>query len=153
MCDIANAEQAEVVQQGQEVFAAVESVEGEAELEGGIDLLLADDAAEQVEVAVELSVDRQQVAQLAVVDADIGVDQLVGHGSVGHGLIEEIEDHVGVVEVALGVLGEPIAVVPLAHHCQRGFDILIEHAAVAVHLQQAPHLLLGEAQHVVELWV
>ena len=46
-------------------------------LDVAIDLLLADDVAQQVEVAIELAVDRQQMAQLAVVDADVGVDQLV----------------------------------------------------------------------------
>jgi len=39
------------------------------------------------------------------------------------------------------------------HHRQRGFNILIEHAVVAVHFQQIAHLLLGEAEHVVELRV
>ena len=76
----------------------------------GVHLLVADDVAQQVEVAVELAVDRQQVAQLAVVDADIGVDQFSWRFFIWRGFIEEIEHHVGIVEDALGFLGEPIAI-------------------------------------------
>ena len=96
----ADAEQAEVVQQRQEVFAPVQSVQGEAELDGAVSGLLADEVAQQVEVAVELAVDRQQVAQLAVVDAHIGVDQLPWRSFVRHGFGEEVEHHVGIVEDA-----------------------------------------------------
>ena len=50
-------------------------------------------------------------------------------------------------------LGEPVAVVPLAHDAHGGLDLLVEHAQVAVGLDQVPHLRLGEADHLVEVRV
>ena len=117
----------------------------------GVHLSLADDAPEQLEVAVELPVDRQQVAQLAVIDAHVHVDQVLRHGFVGNGVFQVVEDHVGVVEVALGARGEAIAVVPLAHDLQGGVHVLPQHPVLPVPLQEALHLFLGEAEHLVEL--
>ena len=47
----------------------------------------------------------------------------------------------------------PVAVVPLPHDAHGGLEVLIEHAQVAVGLDQAPHLRLGEADHLVEVRV
>ena len=154
----ADAEQPEVVQQGEEVLAPVEPFQGEAHLYVAVRRALADEAPEQVEVAVELfralaglPIHQQQMAELAVVDAHVGVDEVVRHGLVRHGLGQEVQHHVGVVHGALGALGEPVAVVPLAHHVERGVHVVIESAAPPVRLQEASHLRLGEAEHGVEL--
>ena len=72
---VTDAQQPEVVQQGEEVLRIGEALQREAGLDAGVHLLLADDVPQQVEVAVELPANHQQVAQLAVVDAYVGVDQ------------------------------------------------------------------------------
>ena len=92
----------------------------------------------------------QQVAQFAVVDAHVAVDQFVRHGPVRDGVLQVVEHHVRVVEIRLGALGEPIAVVPLPHEGQGGVDLLIEHADAAVGLEQAPHFR-REAEDLVEV--
>ena len=154
----ADAQQPEVVQQRQEVLRGVEPLQGEARADVGLRLALADDVAQQVEVAVELLrarahplVHQQQVAQLRVVDANVGVDETARHRLVREGILQVMEYHAGVVEVAGGVLGEAVAVVPLAHHVEGGVHVLVERAALPVELQKAPHLRFGEAEHPVEL--
>ena len=112
----------------------------------------ADEVAQQVEVAVELPVDGEQVAQLAVVDAHVGVDQVVRRGLVRNGCLQVIQDHIRVVEVVAGCRSEPVAIVPFAHHCHRLVHVLVEHAVAAVGLQDAAHFGLGEAKNLVELW-
>ena len=57
----------------------------------------------------------------------------------------------GVVHVVGRGPGEAIAVVPLAHHRHRLVHVLVEHAAVAVDLQNAAHLPGREAHQLVEL--
>ena len=57
----------------------------------------------------------------------------------------------GVVEIGRGLLGEPVAVVPLAHQRHRFIHVLVERAVVAVGLHQVAHLGLGEADHFVEV--
>ena len=91
------------------------------------------------------------MAQLAVVDAHVGVDQPARAGFVGQRVVQVVEHHVGVVYGVLSVLGETVAVVPLAHQGQRLVNVLIECAALPIHLQQAAHLRLREAQQLVEL--
>ena len=66
-------------------------------------------------------------------------------------VLHVVEHHVGVVDDALRLFREPVAVVPLAHGAARRFDVLVEHAQVPVRLQHAPHLVLGETEHLVEL--
>ena len=118
---------------------------------------LAGHLAQQVEVAVEprprLAADGQQVAQLAVVDAHVDVDGVLRRWLVRHGLLEVVEHHVRVVHVGLDVLGEAVAVVPLAHQAQGLVHVLVERAAVPVQLQQTPRLGLREAEHLVEVRV
>ena len=112
---------------------------------------LGDHRAQQVEVAVQLPPGKQQVAQLAVVDAHVGVDQAVGSAFVGKRVPQVVEHHVGVVDGVLGGVSEPVAVVPLAHDVQRRFDVLVEHAQVPIRLHYTPHFGLGETEHLVEL--
>ena len=150
----ADAQQPEVVQQRQEVLGFDEFLQRKAEADVGLGAPRAGDVAQQVEVAVQPGADlparHQQVPQLAVVDAHVDVDQVVGRRLIGHAVLQVVEHHVGVVEVAPRVFGEAVAVVPLVHHLQRRIDVLVERAAVPVQRQQAPHLLLGEAEQVVE---
>ena len=93
----------------------------------------------------------QQVAQLAVVDAYVGVDQVRRYAPVGNRVLQVVEHHVGVVQIGGGFLREAVAVVPLAHDAHDGLHVLVEHAQVAVGVDQAPHLRLGEADHLVEV--
>ena len=67
LAQFADAEQAEVVQQGQEVLALIQMLQREAAGDFAVHPAGADEVAQQVEVAVELPVDGEQVAQLAVV--------------------------------------------------------------------------------------
>ena len=138
------AQQAEEVEQGEEVLPLVQPLQRKAGLHLRVHPPLADDVPQQIEVAVELPAHHEQMTQLAVVDTDVGVDQLPRQGLVRDGLAQVVEHHVRVVEIALHILGEPVAVVPLAHHVQRGVHVLVEHAAVSIYLQQAAHLVLGE---------
>ena len=93
------------------------------------------------------------MTQLAVVDAHVGIDQVPRHAPVGHRILQVVEHHVGVVEIGLGFLGEPVAVVPLAHDAHGGVHVLVEQAAVPVGLHQVAHLRPGEADHLVEVRV
>ena len=68
-------------------------------------------------------------------------------------MLQVVEHHVGVVQIGGGFLGEAVAVVPFAHDAHGGIHVLVEHAQVAVRLHQAPHLRLGEADHLVEVRV
>ena len=154
----ADAQQPEVVQQRQEVLRLVEFIQRKAQADVGLRLPLADEVAQQVEVAVEPPrarahplIHQQQVAQLRVVDANVGVDEVVRHRLVREGALQVVEHHVGVVEVAGGGLGEAVAVVPLTHHVESRIHVLAERAALPVELQKAVHLRLGEAEHPVEL--
>ena len=54
--------------------------------------------AQQVEVAVQLPPGKQQVTQLAVVDAHVGVNELPRGRP--HGVLHVVEHHVGVVDDA-----------------------------------------------------
>ena len=74
---LADAQQPEVVQQRHEVVPLIQFLQRESVAQFAVHPAFADHVAQQVEVAVELPVDRQQVAQLAVVDAHVGVDQIV----------------------------------------------------------------------------
>ena len=65
LAQLADAEQ--VVQQGQEVLALIQVLQREAAGDFAVHPAGADEVAQQVEVAVELPVDGEQVAQLAVV--------------------------------------------------------------------------------------
>ena len=66
-------------------------------------------------------------------------------------MVQVVEHHIGVVEIDLGSLGEPIAIVPLAHDAQRSIDVLVEHTEIPVGFDQMPHLRRGEAEHLVEV--
>ena len=152
MCHLADAQQPEVVQQRQEVLLVGQPLQRKARLDARhVFLPLADDLPEQVEVAVELPARHQQGAQLAIVDAHVAVDQVVRHAAVRDRMLQVVEHHVGVVEIGLGFLGEPVAVVPLAHQRHGFIDVLVEHAVIAAGLQQARHFRLGEADHLVEI--
>ena len=91
------------------------------------------------------------MTQLAVVDADVEVDQIVRNRPVRHGFVQVVEHHVRVVDVRLRAGGEPVAVVPLPHHRQRRVDVLREYAVAPVHAQQTQHLRFGEAEQLVEI--
>ena len=80
-----------------------------------------------------------------------GVDQIVRFAAAGNRRLHVVQHHVGVVDGLLRTLGEAVAVIPLAHHRQRLVDVLVEHAVVAVALQDGAHLCGGEAKHLVEL--
>ena len=137
--------------QGEEVLAPGQPIQRKAGLDRGVRLTVGDDVPQQLEVAVEPASGHQQMAQLAVVDAHVGIDQIVRRRFVRNGPVQVVEHHVGVVEVVRGALGEPVAVVPLAHHGHRLVHVLTEHAVVAVRLQHRPHLCRGEAEQLVEL--
>ena len=79
--------------------------------------------------------------------------QVRWHTPVRDGVVEVVEHHVGVVQIGLGLFGEAVAVVPLAHDVHGGSDVLVEHAQVPVRFDQAPHLRLGEADHLIEVRV
>ena len=148
---LADAQQAEEMQQGEEVLPSGQSFDGKPRLEVAGRPLLAGDVAQQIEVAVELPADHEQMAQLPVVHPHVRIDQVLRHGPVRHGLVQVVQHHVGVVDAAFGVRGEPVAVVPVPHGVQRLVDVLIEHAPIAVRLQQPAHLRLGEAEQLVEV--
>ena len=145
-----DAQQAEVVQQREEVLGLVQPFQGKAGLDQALHGFLTDDLPQQVEVAVQLPADHQQMAQLAVVDADVDVDQIVRNRPVRHGLVQVVEHHVRVVDVRLGAAAEPVAVVPLPHHPHSRVDVLREHAVVPVRAQQTQHFRFGEAEQLVE---
>ena len=106
---------------------------------------------QQVEAAVQLPAHHQQVAQLAVVDAHVGVDQVRRHPPVRDRVLQVVEHHVGVVQIGLGILGEPVAVAALARDAHGCDDVLIEHVTLPVGPEQAPYLGFGEADHLVEV--
>ena len=128
------------MQQRKEVLALAQSVEREAADDGCVDVHFLDDLAKQVEVPVELGrfgelrVYGQKMAELAVVDAHVAVDELRRPRLVRHGVLQVVEHHVGVVDIVLGIDREPVAVVPLAHDGQRLVDVLVECATGSIGL-------------------
>ena len=89
--------------------------------------------------------------QLGVVDAHVVVDQPPRAAFVRQRVVQIEEHHVGVVHRVLCVFGEAVAVVPLAHQAERLVHVLVEHAALAVHLEHPSHFRFGEAEQLVEL--
>ena len=90
------------------------------------------------------------MAQLAVVDADVAVDQFVRRRPVAGGVLDVVEHHVRVVEIVVRSLRKAIAVVPLAHQREGVVHIVAQRTRFPVRLQDLPHLGLGETQHLVE---
>ena len=153
----ANAEKPEKIQQGEEVLATGQAFHRKTRPDGGFRPPFGDDAAQQVEIAVQFRfggrrppVHYQKMPQLAVVDAHIVVDQVIRTRFVGDRRLEIIQDHVSVIDARPGSPGEPVAVVPLAHDLQGFVRVAVEHAVPAIGFQQPPHFRFGEPEHFVE---
>ena len=140
-------QQAQVVQQRNEVVLPQQPLDREAGLHRADLFAGLDDLAQSAEIAVQAPVDLHQMPQLAVVDAHVVVDQLVGRRLESIQRLQVIQRHVAVDDGFGARLVEVIVVVPVIDNGAMGAEILAEGA------EQGLHLGVIEAEQAVEFGI